>query len=324
MKKSVILLALAAVGLASCNGGFKKAAHGVLYNINTDKSGPTIKQGDFISMNLILKNDADSVMVSSYDMGHPFAFPLGQQMPGDVFDVFPLLSEGDSVNVKVNIDSLIKKGPRPPGLTGKYMNYSVKIEKVIPKGNLSDQDFSSKITEYMKSATDKYKVAEPGKIQRYITENKLNPTKTATGLQYVINKQGVGPTPSKGDTVYVNYVGRYTDGRVFETNVKAEAIKAKKYNPMMQYMPYPLPVGVGRVIPGWDQGLMLLNKGTKATLIVPSELAYGEHGNQAIGPYTPIVFEVEIINIKKGDPNAAAAAPQMPGLQIAPPAVKKK
>ena len=91
----------------------------------------------------------------------------------------------------------------------------------------------------------------------------------------------------------------------------------------MPYQPVSMAVGVGRVIPGWDQGLILLNKGAKATFIVPSELGYGEHGNQMIGPYTPLVFDVEIVNIKKGNPNAVAA-PQMPGLQLTPPPVKKK
>src|ERR1700744_6386361 len=201
MKKNVILLALAAVGLASCNGGFKKATHGVLYNINVDKSGTNIKQGDYVVMNLVLKNDADSVLVSSYDIGHPFAFPLTQQQPGDVFDVFPLLSEGDSATIKVTIDSVYKGPTKPPGLTGKYINYSVKVEKVLSKGNLSDQDFSAKVGDYMKSLTEKYKAAEPGKMQKFITDNKLTLTKTASGLQYVITKPGVGPTPSKGDTV---------------------------------------------------------------------------------------------------------------------------
>jgi FKBP-type peptidyl-prolyl cis-trans isomerase len=328
MKKNVILLALAAAGLAACNGGFKKATHGVLYNINTDKSGPNIKQGDFVVMNLVLKNDADSVLVSSYDMGHPFAFPLTQQQPGDIFDVFPLLSEGDSATVKVTIDSLYKgTAPKPPTLTGKYMNYSVKIEKVIPKGNLSQQDFSAKVADYMKGISEKFKGQEPGKMAKYIADNKLNVTKTASGLEYVITKPGAGPTPSKGDTVYVNYVGRFTDGKVFETNVKDEAVKAKKMNPMMQYQPIALPIGMGRVIPGWDEGLMLLNKGAKATFIIPSALAYGEQGNRMVGPFTPLVFEVELVNFKKGDPNAPN--PLMPTLKVNPaatpaPAAKKK
>jgi FKBP-type peptidyl-prolyl cis-trans isomerase FkpA len=324
MKKNVILLALAAVGLASCNGGFKKAPHGVLYNINTDKSGPNIKLGDYVVMNLVLKNDADSVLVSSYDIGHPFAFPLTQQQPGDLFDVFPMLSEGDSVNIKVTMDSLYKSAPKPPTLTGKYMNYSVKVEKVISKGSLSDQDFSAKVGEYMKGVTEKYKAQEPGKIQKYIADNKLTLTKTASGLQYVITKPGVGPTPSKGDTVYVNYIGRFTDGKVFETNIKEEAAKAKKMNPMMQYQPIALPIGMQRVIPGWDEGLMLLNKGAKATFVIPSELAYGEHGNQMVGPFTPLVFEVEMVNFKKGDPNAPAPNPMMPNMKVVPPPTTKK
>ncbi|MEB0249971.1 FKBP-type peptidylprolyl isomerase, partial [Mucilaginibacter sp. 5B2] len=62
MRKNLMIIAVAALGLASCKGGFKQGAGGMLYNIRTDKSGATIKSGDFISLNLILKTDGDSVL----------------------------------------------------------------------------------------------------------------------------------------------------------------------------------------------------------------------------------------------------------------------
>ena len=70
-----MFLALATIGLASCNGGFKKGDNGMLYNIVTDKSGPNIKIGDFLIANLTIKNDADSLLFNTYDLGHP-AQPL--------------------------------------------------------------------------------------------------------------------------------------------------------------------------------------------------------------------------------------------------------
>src|ERR1700709_232276 len=97
MKRKLMFLALAAIGLASCNGGFKKGPGGLLYNIITDKAGPNIKPGDFISINFVIKNDADSVLASSYEMGHqaPQLIPKPQKA-GDIFTGLSYLSEGDS------------------------------------------------------------------------------------------------------------------------------------------------------------------------------------------------------------------------------------
>src|ERR1700692_2214497 len=121
MRKKLMFLALAAIGLASCNGGFKKGEKGLLYNIVVDKSGPIIKPGDFVSLNLTLKSDADSVIASTYENGLPFMQIMQKpQTNGDFFDGIEKLSEGDSAVIKVNIDTLLKGRPRPAGLKGKY------------------------------------------------------------------------------------------------------------------------------------------------------------------------------------------------------------
>jgi FKBP-type peptidyl-prolyl cis-trans isomerase FkpA len=312
MKKNLMFLALAAIGLASCNGGFKKGDNGMLYNINVDKSGPNIKYGDFLTVNLVAKDDADSVLFSTYQAGRAFPLILRPQAKGDVYDAIQLLSEGDSATIKVLADSVIKKNQRPAGFKGKYIIYNIKIEKVIPKGTQTDAVFQGNIATYMKGQMDIVKTQEPEKIKKYIADNKLNVTKTPTGLYYIITKPGTGAVPNAGDTVSINYVGKLLTGKVFETNVKEEAVKAKTFSPMVPYQPIRVPVGQGKFIAGWDQGLLLLNKGAKATFIIPSDLAYKDQGNGPIGPYTPLIFEVELVNIKPVDPNAPKpAAPQI-------------
>ncbi|MBV8389344.1 MAG: FKBP-type peptidyl-prolyl cis-trans isomerase [Mucilaginibacter sp.] len=305
MKKNLMFLALAAIGLASCNGGFKKGNGGMLYDIHVDKGAARIKEGDFISLQLIAKTDGDSVLMSTYEQGHPILTLLQKpQTTGDIFAGVKLLGEGDSATIKTDIDSIIKKGMRRPPLKGKYIVYEVKIDKVIPKGKMADTAFNSAITAYLKGQADVLKKAEPAKIKKYIDANKLTMTTTASGLNYIITKQGAGDKPAAGDTVYVNYVGKFVTGKLFETNVKEVAQKEKTFNPMARYEPIPVVVGIKAVIPGWDEALMLLNKGAKATLVVPSNLAYGEQGNQIIQPFTPLVFDVELVKIVHPDPNA--------------------
>ncbi len=305
-----MILSLAAIALASCNGGFKKGDGGLLYNIHNDKSGPNIVPGDFASLNMVIKNDGDSILKSSYEAGIPqYMIVQKPERKGDVFSGILLLSEGDSATIKIPSDSLFKTMPKPPGFKSKYIIYDIKVEKVVQKGKLSDQQFQEKFMAYVNKQVEAVKNSEGGKIEKYIADNKLKTTKTATGLYYVITKPGTGPTPNAGDTVVVNYIGKFFNGKVFDTSNKAEAQKANIYNPMNPYTPIRFAVGQRNVIPGWDEGLMLLNKGAKATLIVPSSLAYGQQGNgQVIAPFTPLVFDVELVDIVHGAPAKAAPA----------------
>ncbi len=309
MKKNLMFLALAAIGLASCNGGFKKGEGGLLYNIHNDKSGTPAVVGDYMSINLIAKNDADSVLFSTYDSGHPQSLLLqAPQTKGDVFSGLALLSEGDSATIKISIDSLFKGKQKPAEVKGKYVVYNVKVEKVIAKGKQTDQVFQGTVTAYINKEAEAIKDREPKEIQKYITDSKLNFTKTPSGLYYNVSKPGTGALPAIGDTVSVNYVGKFVGGKLFDTSIKAEAEKGKILNPMQPYQPIKVAVGLRNVIPGWDEALQLFNKGSKVTVIVPSSLAYGPQGNPpVINPYTPLVFEMEIMDIKHPGATAPVA-----------------
>lgn len=110
--------------------------------------------------------------------------------------------------------------------------------------------------------------------------------RTESGLFYKIEAEGVGDKPEKGQTVSVHYKGSLLDGTVFDSSFKRN-------------QPIDFALGVGQVIPGWDEGIALLNKGAKATLIIPSDLAYGASGaGGVIPPNATLKFEVELVNFK--------------------------
>ena len=103
---------------------------------------------------------------------------------------------------------------------------------------------------------------------------------------YKIEAEGAGDKPEKGQTVSVHYKGSLLDGTVFDSSFKRN-------------QPIDFALGVGQVIPGWDEGIALLNKGAKATLIIPSDLAYGASGaGGVIPPNATLKFEVELVNFK--------------------------
>jgi FKBP-type peptidyl-prolyl cis-trans isomerase FkpA len=293
----------------------------MLYNIHVDKGGATILPGDYVSLNLQAKTDGDSVLFNTYESGHPIQLSIPKPtFKGDIFTGIEKLAEGDSATIKVSADSMAKKGQqRPQGFKGKYYVYEIKIEKVIAKGSLSDQVFQGRVNDFLKTQAAEFKKQEPIQIQKYISDNKLKLTETKDSLYYVITKTGSGPNLAPGDTAVVNYTGRMFNGKVFDTSVKDEAVKGKMpIDPYRQYKPVHIPVGQKRVIPGWDEGLQLLNKGAKAIFVIPSNLAYGERGISIIGPFTPLEFEVEVVDIIHANPNA----PKAPVMMMPPPQAK--
>jgi peptidylprolyl isomerase len=115
---------------------------------------------------------------------------------------------------------------------------------------------------------------------------------TASGLQYIMLEEGDGPSPQPGDLVKVNYVGMLEDGTEFD-------------NSYARGEPIQFPIGQGMVIPGWEEGIALLKVGSKAQLIIPSELAYGEAGaGGVIPPNATLYFDVELVDIPDGSPES--------------------
>lgn len=110
---------------------------------------------------------------------------------------------------------------------------------------------------------------------------------TPSGLKYYDLIIGEGNSPEKGDKVIVHYTGKLEDGTIFDSS--------KERNE-----PFTFSLGLGRVIKGWDEGLSTMNVGGKRTLIIPPDLGYGSKGaGGAIPPNATLIFEVELLEIKK-------------------------
>ncbi len=108
--------------------------------------------------------------------------------------------------------------------------------------------------------------------------------KTESGLYFTITKEGTGEKPTKGAQVTVHYKGTLVDGTVFDSSYQRN-------------QPIDFSVGVGQVIPGWDEGIMLLSKGAAARFVIPSPLAYGAQGaGGVIPPNATLVFDVELVD----------------------------
>ncbi len=141
---------------------------------------------------------------------------------------------------------------------------------------------SAAMRETMQPASRQFTPEEKQAIQEKFPAAKATPS----GLLTLVRAPGGGPSPRPGQTVTVHYEGRLLDGTLFDSS-------------RTRGQPLSFPVGEGRVIPGWDEGLVLMQKGEKRTLIIPCWLAYGDEGHPpTIPPRATLVFEVELLDLR--------------------------
>jgi FKBP-type peptidyl-prolyl cis-trans isomerase FkpA len=294
MKNILIVPAFIASLSASAQSAMQHTPKGAMYQLYTHNPGDRIKLNDVITFQIIQKTDKDSVLFSTYAAGHPVQAQIQESKNvADLMEVLPLLTLKDSAMVKVPADSLFKghEDQRPPFFPkGSYLTFILKIEKV--------QSLNDAMAE-RNAAMGKIKAAELTDANKYVADHKLILKTTPSGLRYVITKPSVKPRPLKGDTLLVNYAGRTINDKVFDSSIESVAKAAGLQQPGRNYEPIQVIVGTGGVIPGWDEGLLLLNEGSKATFVIPSALGYGPQGQgDDIKPYSTLIFDVELVKVK--------------------------
>jgi FKBP-type peptidyl-prolyl cis-trans isomerase len=294
MKKHILYLAFITIAInVYAQSPIKTTVKGTQYQVVTNGNGNKIKLNDVVTFNVVQKTDKDSILFSSYKAGSPIQVKI--QETGDLMDVFPLLAEKDSAIVKINTDTVFKNNEdrRPPFLPkGSNVVFLLKVERV--------QSLDDAIAE-RKAMMDKMAADETAARNKYIADNKLVLKKTASGLQYKINSPSIKRKPVAGDSVLVNYTGHLLNGKVFDSSIEAEAKKGGLVQPGRNYEPIGFKVGQQQVIPGWDEGLLLLGEGAKATFVIPSELAYGPNGQGPdMPPYSTLVFDVQLVKVFPG------------------------
>ncbi|WP_209332764.1 FKBP-type peptidyl-prolyl cis-trans isomerase [Lunatimonas salinarum] len=265
-------------------------------------------EGEFILYNLEVLTGKDSVFISTADQGMPGYLRYSDSIPVNNFmdEIFLGLQKGDSILVEASAAKVFEDNV-PPFLTSEE---TIKI-RIGAFDVMDEENIMAFFNEMQQKAMDAENanaadrlVLEAETIAQYVKDNNLDATKTESGLYYVIEKRGSGPEIEEGDQASVHYAGYLLDGKLFDTSIKEIAMANNTYNEQRDqaggYSPFDLQVGVGQVIPGWDEGLSLLREGDKAKLIIPSPLAYGSRGAGADIPGNSIlVFDVEIMDVAK-------------------------
>ena len=216
---------------------------------------------------------------SSYERNTPFTLTYGngQVIKGweEGLAYFPAGSKGT-----LYIPSNLGYGDRgignliPPNST---LVFDIEVLKVQTEDEYEKEK---------KELAEKAQKEDVEKIEKYLKENKLKAKQTDSGLYYIIEKKGKGTQAEAGKTVSVHYKGTLLDGTKFDSSYdRNEPIEFK--------------LGVGQVITGWDEGITLLKVGSKGKLLIPSELAYGSRSAGKIPPYSVLIFDIELMDVKE-------------------------
>ncbi len=183
--------------------------------------------------------------------------------------IFGKVNSGQDVVDKIENDDIIKK---------------VKIIRIGEAANSfnAPKNFENYISE--KSESEMLRAESEKESLEKLTKGM---EETESGLKYKISKKGSGPNAKKDDLLSVHYSLQLVDGSEIDSSFTRGA-------------PIEFTCGVGQVIKGWDEAMQLLNKGSKARLVIPSELGYGAvgAGNGVIPPNATLIFDVELVDIK--------------------------
>lgn len=169
---------------------------------------------------------------------------------------------------------------------------SVKIKRIGDEAKAFKNDQAA-MQKYVQEAVAELRKAEKGAtagVEKMIAEKWPGAEKSKTGLRSLVKRKGSGRTPKRGEAVIVHYVGTLLSGKEFDSSRK-------------RGQPFVFPVGVGRVIKGWDEALLRMTKGELRTIVVPPSLGYGgrdmrdQQGNVVIPANSWLVFDVELLEI---------------------------
>lgn len=200
------------------------------------------------------------------DVGYAFGLSFGQRMKESMSDI--------------DIDSFIEGlrdvyGDKTPRLTPEQINQTMQAYQMAQQMK-------------QREAFEKMASENRDKGQAFLTDNgkQADVITTASGLQYKVLNRGKGESPALTDTVEVHYTGRLISGEVFDSSVERGE---------------PVTFPVNGVIKGWVEALQLMKPGDKWQLYIPSDLAYGPAGtpNGRIGPNETLLFDVELLSVKK-------------------------
>lgn len=277
---SIAAICLFLIGCKTGGGGsYQTSENGLEYRFHKQASADVAKAklGDYITVDLKYTTPGDSVLFDTWKNKNPLKFTFSESLfRGALTEGLQMMSEGDSANFLVPVEKLYPNNLPPFLNAGDNLIYTVALKKVQSKAQKEADE---------KEAAAAQLGIDDEVIKKYMAENGISDaTKTASGLYVITEKAGGAAKPKAGQNVKVHYTGYLLSGKKFDSSVD-------------RGQPFEFPVGQGRVIKGWDEGIPMFGKGGKGTLLIPSPLGYGARGaGRDIPPNSVLKFDIELLD----------------------------
>lgn len=258
---------------------------GYKYVTCVDLEGNPGAPSDWIFIHAVTRA-GDEILEDTRERGDAVPIQLSpdpMQQAGNPFqDVLAMMSIGDSIQLEYPLDSIQAPPPDvPEGVTA--LTYELKVVDIM--GPQEFQEWRSEQMSKNRAKVEEVEALVAGIYADYKAGN-LDIQRTESGLGYVIHEEGNGRTAELGQVVDAQYFGILdATGESFD-------------NSYQRGQPFSFQIGMGMVIPGWDEGFAILSPGSKATLFVPSKLGYGERDSEAIPANSDLIFYVEMLGIR--------------------------
>ncbi len=288
-----ITLSLSASNVEGVNDKIEKTKNGVSVNwVRRNPDAALVKVSDIAEINIsyYTKGKKDSLIFDSKNTPQKAILVQIKEsaFKGDIMEILTLMHLGDSAIFNLSADSFFFKtvGVKelPKGITkGSELQFFVGLKDFKTEEQM--RAMQAQLEEQEKIKGQESQMKEGTIIKEYLEKNGITQTPTASGLIIVTKTKGNGVKPAKGQKVTVHYTGTLMDGTKFDSSVDRGD-------------PFVFTLGQGQVISGWDEGIAELEVGGSATLIIPSSIAYGPRGTGPIGPYSPLVFEVQLLKVE--------------------------
>lgn len=290
--RSILLLLVMSLLVAACSETEKTPSGQEFTYIRKGKGEPG-RKGEYILMNMSYRDAKDSVwFTSAREDGNPVLLPILDSIPKSMEDgvreVFQLLRVNDSITFKVRAKDLFTKtwqSEVPAGVdSSSFFTFYVGVKEIMNADRLNE--FQREFYEKENARAQQLEREQLGRdtlaIKAYLNGLGIKAEATPEGVRYVVKKLGNGPKPEVNQQVKFHYVGTLLDGTEFQRSTDP--------------VTYPL----NNLIKGWQVVLSKLPAGSKATLYVPSGLAYGPQGSPpVIPPNANLIFEIELLDVIK-------------------------
>jgi len=306
MNKWIVPVMMLVIVMASCTSkpDFTITKSGMGYQIFSGKGKDSIKAGNFIRFRAIQKLE-DSTITVSDETPDQFVRVDSVNRDFDLLEIINNLAVGDSVVYRFPVDTIFAQNPGvdprqfPPYFKkGKNIYVYFKLLRKYEDYNQAESDVRVEMMRIDKYLAEKRK-KEFDKMAKEKFEGAI---KTRGGTLVKILQQGDGPTADSGKLVSTMYEGRFFDGKRFDGNMNQKDTALSK--------PIEFKLAQGSIIQAWIEGFPFLKKGAKAAMLIPYEQAYGVQGYQSIPPYTNLIFDIEVKDVRD-----APLAPIIPGQQ---------